>query len=197
MYIPTRENLQEALIALLEERSPDSVTVKMVCQRAGVSRQALYNHYYCLPDVFHDTLFRELEAVTADCNTYLTWAVGFREILQYLEGRKAVILHVFHSSWRDELLRMLEQFGSRLVSRGIAQCAADLRLVATEQDKTFLLRLYMYAFMGVVRQWLEEGMRLTPEYIADRCEAVMHRSIRETLRRLERDGAPQPVDSCP
>ena len=194
MYIPTRENLQQALLALLETHPLDAITVKMVCAQAGVSRQALYNHYYCLLDVLKDVLYRELDHATADCNTYLTWAAGFREILKYLERRRAVVLHAFRSSQREELMGMLERYGAGLVERGIAQCAVDLRLTAPDEDRAFMLDLYMSMFMGVVRRWLEDGMRLSPEYIASRCEALMHRSIRETLRRLEAADATLSVD---
>ena len=195
MYIPTRENLQKALLELLEERSLDDITVKMVCQRAGVSRQALYNHYYCLLDVFQDLLFRELEEAIAGCDTYLTWDSGYRAVWESLQTRRTAVLRVFRSSYGEDFLRMLDKFGRGLVGQGIEQCAADLRLSAPEQDKEFMVNLYMYAFMGVIRRWLEEGMRLAPEYIATRCEAVMRRSIRDTLKRLEQMDAAQLVDN--
>ena len=47
MHLPTKENIQAALLSLLGEGSMYSVTVKEVARRAGVSRQTVYNHYYC------------------------------------------------------------------------------------------------------------------------------------------------------
>ena len=194
MYYPTRENLQGALLELLKERSLDDITAKMVCQRAGVSRQTLYNHYYCLMDIYQEVLLQDLETATTGCNTYLTWADGYRVILECLERHRADVLHVFRSSYREELLQTLERFGGGLVGRGIEQCAADLNLRAPDEDKEFLQNLYMHAFMGVIRHWLEKGMRLSPAYMASRCEAVMHHSIRDSLKRLEQMESVAPVD---
>lgn len=55
-----------ALLEELEERSLDSITVSMVCRRAGVNRQTLYNHYYCLMDVYKELLLQQLENAMAD-----------------------------------------------------------------------------------------------------------------------------------
>ena len=107
-------------------------------------------------------------------------------MLECLTLRRTDLLHVYHSSYQGELLQLLGQFGSGLVRRGIDRCALDLNLPVPEQDKAFMLSLYMNAFMGVIRRWLEDGMVLTPAYISSRCEAVMHRSIRGSLSRLNR-----------
>lgn len=66
MYQPTRESLQRALLEELEERSLDNITVSMVCRRTGVSCQTLYNHYYCLMDVYKELLLQQLENAMAD-----------------------------------------------------------------------------------------------------------------------------------
>ena len=48
MHIPTQEIICKALEELLQSSSMDKITVRMVCEKAGLSRQALYNHYYSL-----------------------------------------------------------------------------------------------------------------------------------------------------
>ena len=192
MYTPTRNSIKRSLLALLEQHSMDEITVRMVCDGAGISRQALYNHYYCLPDVLEEALVDRMNEAAAELGTYHTWSACFEAILNSLLRQKAVLLHVYRSNARGELMGMLENYGARLVKKGISQCAEDMGIAVTEQDRTFMLRLYMHTFMGVIGQWLEEGMQLSPEFIASRCDAMMGFSIRGTLRRLY--GSPE-VDS--
>ena len=164
----------------------DQITVKMVCQQAGVSRQALYNHYYCLMDVFEALCTREMDAAVSGCDDYHRWSEGFRSILTYFAQRKTVFLHIYRSSSREDLLRIIERYGARLVERGIGQCAADRNLPITERDRRFMVHTYLYMFMGMVDSYFSDGMRETPAYIASRCEAMMAFSIRAALRRLQK-----------
>ncbi|MBQ9320969.1 MAG: TetR/AcrR family transcriptional regulator, partial [Eubacterium sp.] len=135
MYIPTKEALCNALSDLLQNIYLDDITVRMVCTKAGVSRQALYNHYYGLTDVLEDLLTRRLNSAIGDANTYLTWDSGFERILVCLQENRALLLHVYHSTCRSELLGMLRRYGASLISRGIAQCSSDLGLPVSEEDQ--------------------------------------------------------------
>ncbi len=166
----------------------DDITVKMVCQEAGISRQALYNHFYCLPDVLQEVLVDELDGAVKDLGTYNTWASAFEAILENLLQQRTVLLHVYRSGSRGELMRMLETYGARLVGRGIRQCAEDLGYSVAEEDAAFMLRVYMVTFMGILNHWFDEGMRMTPAFIASRCDAMMGFSIRGTLKRLYGQG---------
>jgi hypothetical protein len=51
-----------------------------------------------------------------------------------------------------------------------------------------MLRVYMVTFMGILNHWFDEGMRMTPAFIASRCDAMMGFSIRGTLKRLYGQG---------
>ena len=41
----TQERLQNALLSLLETKALKAVTVKEICDKAGISRNAFYQHY--------------------------------------------------------------------------------------------------------------------------------------------------------
>ena len=184
MHMPTRELIKASLLKLLETNSMDEITVKMVCQGAGVSRQALYNHYYCLPDVLQEALVDRLDEASAQLDSYHTWSACFESILNSLLRQKAVLLHVYRSNSAGELVRIIESYGARLVKRGISQCAADMGYEVSEQDRTFMLKLYMATSMGILTQWFGEGMKMEPAYIASRSDAMMGFSIRGTLKKL-------------
>jgi len=185
MFTPTRKAICAALENQLKERSLDRITVSMVCAEAGVSRQTLYNHYYSLIDVLKDLLIEKLSLVVADNNTYLTWERGFESVLICLEQNRELIRHVYRSSYRDDLLSMIEQFGGSLIDRGIADCAKDMQINVDSQDQEFMLRLYLSAFMGVIDYWLSQDMQSSPAYLTSRCNAMMALSIRGTLQRLD------------
>ena len=52
MLVDTREAIRATFMRMYVCERLDRITVKMVCEKAGVSRQALYNHFYSLTNLF-------------------------------------------------------------------------------------------------------------------------------------------------
>lgn len=184
MHIPTQKIICKALEELLQSSSMDKITVRMVCEKAGISRQALYNHYYSLIAVLEDMITRQMKQALGEQNVNLTWESGFERILSCMREHKVMLLHVYRSKSRNELLGIFERYGSTVVSHAIAQCASDMAINVSDQDLVYIMRMYVYVFIGVINRWMEYDMHLTPAYIASRCNAVMALSIRNALQRL-------------
>ena len=55
-YFNTALRMDEALIALLEEKDLEFITVKEICQRAGVNRSTFYLHYETIADLVNEAL---------------------------------------------------------------------------------------------------------------------------------------------
>src|SRR5438045_1335236 len=59
----TRDRLGDALVALMQEKPFDAITVQEVLDRAGVSRSAFYVHYRDKEDLFLSDVDEFLEAM--------------------------------------------------------------------------------------------------------------------------------------
>ena len=55
-YFNTALRMDEALLALLEEKDLEYITVKEICHRAGVNRSTFYLHYDTIADLVNETL---------------------------------------------------------------------------------------------------------------------------------------------
>ena len=55
-YFNTALRMDEALLALLEEKDLDYITVKEICRRADVNRSTFYLHYETIADLVDETL---------------------------------------------------------------------------------------------------------------------------------------------
>lgn len=55
-YFNTALRMDEALIALLEEKDLEYITVKEICHRAGVNRSTFYLHYETIADLVNETM---------------------------------------------------------------------------------------------------------------------------------------------
>ena len=55
-YFNTALRMDKALIALLEEKDLEYITVKEICHQAGVNRSTFYLHYETIADLVNETL---------------------------------------------------------------------------------------------------------------------------------------------
>ena len=169
---------------MLEEYSADDLTVKMFCIESGLSKQTLYNHYYCLMDAVDDAYQSELKEAMGDSVVYTDWVAGFRKLLLHLHARKREYLHIYYSSRRDELIGMIARHGIGLIEQGIRDCARDKGYSVSDREMRFMRRFYMNVFMGIIKDYLDGRMEDDPEYLASMCDAMMRYHIQSTLANL-------------
>ena len=55
-YFNTAQRMDEALLALLEKKDLEYITVKEICHQAGVNRSTFYLHYETITDLVNETL---------------------------------------------------------------------------------------------------------------------------------------------
>ena len=61
--LKTQERLQNALLELLETKELKEITVKEICDKAGISRNAFYQHYGYKEDLYNQMVARATEGI--------------------------------------------------------------------------------------------------------------------------------------
>lgn len=61
--LKTQERLQNALLELLETKELKAITVKEICDKAGISRNAFYQHYGYKEDLYEQMVARATERI--------------------------------------------------------------------------------------------------------------------------------------
>ena len=56
-----------------------------------------------------------------------------------------------------------------------------------EEDKSFITRFYMYAFVGVMLDWIKEGMKESPEELSEKVGTIMFGNIDSSLQKFRSD----------
>ena len=63
--LKTQERLQNALLELLRSKELKAITVKEICDEAGISRNAFYQHYGYKEDLYDQMVARATERIRA------------------------------------------------------------------------------------------------------------------------------------
>jgi len=77
--LKTQERLQNALLELLETKELKEITVKEICDKAGISRNAFYQHYGYKEDLYEQMVARATEGIRDSLMPIIQDASAVRE----------------------------------------------------------------------------------------------------------------------
>ena len=170
----TKAAIREALVALIEEKGFDALTVKDIATRANINRGTFYLHY---KDKF-DLLDQTLEDIARDVESILLEITNF-SVADFSNDQKpsAVMVKVFeyfnaNASLMQAILATKGNYALQNKIKKIMWHNIFEKNYATFIKKENLrvpskyLVSYIAAHFGVVQEWLENGRRETPEEMA-------------------------------
>ncbi len=113
--LKTQERLQNALLELLEKKKLKEITVKEICDLAGISRNAFYQHYGYKEDLYDQMVARATEGIRDSLMPIIQDASAVKEetIVSYaehiIEGISEVreLIYVMLKGDEGEFLRQL------------------------------------------------------------------------------------------
>ncbi|MGM9619731.1 MAG: TetR/AcrR family transcriptional regulator [Oscillospiraceae bacterium] len=165
-YFNTAARMDEAFLSLLEKKDFEYITVKELCEKAGVNRSTFYLHYETIGDLLteciqylneqflahmrpgkdalvaklHDCPLRELYLVTPE---YLT------PYLEYIREHK----RLFSAAVRKPAVFRAEDTYDRMLRHVFMPILERFRV--PEQDREYMMAFYVHGLMAVITQWLK------------------------------------------
>ena len=177
-YFNTALRMDEALIALLEEKDLGYITVKEICHQAGVNRSTFYLHYETIADLVDETL----EMIN-------------RRFLSYFPQQEEDVLGNLGSRNRDELVLVTREYllpylrfirdnkkVYRAAFRNPGNMGANARYRELKQHilgpilerfeipaahRPYYIAYYIEGIAAIVKEWLRQDCADEVEMIAD------------------------------
>jgi AcrR family transcriptional regulator len=156
----TRQQLRDALVALVLERGWEAVTVRDVCDSANIGRSTLYLHFADKEDLLFSG-FAQLEAALQDVRAAAPGQFAFaRDLIAHSQGE----------------LRLFRALAASRISRNVIAHlrGVSMRLVTSELDSLMIAQpqvpvLARYVAGGLVElmvSWLEGATRRSADELA-------------------------------
>lgn len=177
----TRLAIRRTFLLLLEQMPLDKITVKMIVDACGVSRNTFYYHYEDIPALLKDTLEAELGQFRIDRDDRKDDVL---QLLTKVANNRKIFDHIYHSSAREHLRLRLRDAILSLFLEAVAQQSRG-RLDAKTQETIAVF--YASAMTGACVHWLEDAENDPPEDFLARL-ALFDGLLEETI---EKAAAPQ------
>ena len=162
-YFNTASLMDEALLALLQKKEYEFITIKEVCQKAGVNRSTFYLHYESMDDLLKESIKminkrfydafgklpfpdvakldkKQCVFVTAEYLTpYLTFIKDNKEVFRLRCDKSALFesQKTFDSMYKKLFQPVLDKFG------------------VPKSEQAYLFSYYFGGTLRVVMKWLE------------------------------------------
>ena len=177
-YFNTALRMDEALIALLEEKDLEYITVKEICHQAGVNRSTFYLHYETIADLVDEAL----EMINRRFLSYFPQQE--EEILGNLGNRDREALVLVTREYLLPYLRFIRDNKKvyRAAFRNPGSMGANTRYRELKQHilgpilerfeipaarRPYYIAYYIEGIAAIVKEWLRQDCEDEVEMIAD------------------------------
>ena len=193
-YFSTAARMDEALLALLEKKDLPYITVKEICQQAGVNRSTFYLHYETIGDLLAESVqymierfldhMRQRTEPFAASNTPLSAGRAYFVTPEYLEPYLSYIAQnkrLFRTAMEQSAVLRLDKVYQRMFRHVFSPILEQFHV--PEENREYLMAFYIQGLMAIITQWLKQDCQDAPEHVI----AVIQRCIvpHDTSRVME------------
>ena len=167
-YFNTAIKMDEALIALLEKKDFQYITIKEICDKAGVNRSTFYLHYDNTSDLLREATnyivdkhlaYYKIDAKRVslnfeDCSREELLFITDEFLTPYLTFIKEnqrlfnVSIKEFHSMHMDEIYgKMFKHIFSPILAR----------FCVPETERPYIIKFYLTGVFAIIVEWLDKN----------------------------------------
>lgn len=190
----TRQAIIDAFVRLLAKHSYEKISVKDIIDTADIGRRTFYSHFETKDELARKMclmLFKHIFSHTIPpCSTH-----NFSEVQPTAENRIAHILYHLRDKRQyylgiinyDEGSLFLRFFREYMQENLRIIVAGPNRLKIAQVPEDFLISHIASSFIGMVRWWLKNNMRQTPEQVASFYMTLINPAIAEFESKQEQE----------
>jgi AcrR family transcriptional regulator len=170
----TCERLGSALIALIQERPMDDVTVQEVLDRASVGRSTFYLHYSDKDDLLLDQLEKFLEMMSTALSIRKEEShrvVPVAELFAHIGDQKKLYRALADSGRLNEFWDLAQGYFARGIERRLTESKRLSKL--PQGELAARASALAGSMLSLLRWWLDRGAKESPRAMDD----LFHRMV--------------------
>ena len=176
----TKEALEASLKKFLLKKPLDKITINDLTTDCGISRMTFYYHFKDIYDLVEWACLEDAKKALQGKKTYATWQEGISQIFEVVLENKPFILNAYRSISREQIENYLFSLTRALIMGVVEEQAKGFSI--TEEQKTFIADFYKYSFVGIMLDWIKQGMKEDYHEIVHNIIITIHGSIGNSIK---------------
>ena len=170
----TRDALGDALVALMQEKPFDTITVQDVLDRAHVSRSTFYSHYSDKDDLLMSDAEEFFEAISMALSAQgdkSERVFPVQEFFTHIADVQPFYKALVKSGQFQENMDLARGHFARGIERRLSQLPRGQSI--SEGERSAIAFTHAGALLSLLAWWLDRGMREPPEQM----DELFHRMV--------------------
>ena len=176
----TKHALAESLKKLLLKKPLNKITINDLTTDCGISRMAFYYHFKDIYDLVEWACLEESRKALQGKKTYDTWQEGLLQIFEAVYENKPFIINAYNAISREQIENFLFQLTHDLIMSVVEEQARSTSL--TQEQKSFIADFYKYSFVGIMLDWIRQGMKDDYTSICDNMCTTIQGNITNSIK---------------
>ena len=176
----TKHALAESLKKLLLKKPLNKITINDLTTDCGISRMAFYYHFKDIYDLVEWACLEESRKALQGKKTYDTWQEGLLQIFEAVYENKPFIINAYNAISREQIENFLFQLTHYLIMGVVEEQSKETLL--TNEQKNFIADFYKYSFVGIMLDWIRQGMRSDYASICKNMCITIHGNITNSIQ---------------
>ena len=181
----TKAALEESLKRLLLKKPLDKITITDITTDCGISRMAFYYHFKDIYDLVEWSCVEDGTKALQGKKTYDSWTEGLTQIFEAVLENKPFIMNVYRNVDRERIENYLFKLTYDLIVGVVEEKSKGLNI--TEEDKKFIADFYKYGFVGIMLEWIQEGMKADIEELVNKMSLTLHNTVTTSIRNFQKN----------
>jgi AcrR family transcriptional regulator len=164
----TRDALGDALLALMQERRFETITVQQVLDRAGIGRSTFYAHYRGKDDLFLSDLedfFEGMSTLLLRRREASNRVAPVRELFAHVAEMRQLRAALIAADKLRDFLELGQGYFARAIEQRLAEMSPS-RTIAPQQ-RTAMANAFAGALLSLMSWWVDHGAPASPEEMDD------------------------------
>ena len=153
----TKRALEQSLKNLLLKKPLTKITINDIAEDCGINRMTFYYHFKDIYDLVEWSCLEDARRALEEKKTHDTWQQGLLQIFEAVRQNKPFILNVYRCVDREQVERYLRPLVDHLILGVIDEQSAAMTV--RDEDKAFIAQVYGYIFIGIMLDWIRQGMK--------------------------------------
>ncbi len=155
--------MDEALLILLGKKDYEFITIKELCQKAGVNRSTFYLHYESMDDLLKETIemveskfsskFDDVKDNVDTNNSILTNEKYLLPYLTFIKENKKVYQLMHDKPSLFEINKKSSFLYKTIFSKALTNFGVK------EEEKKYIFNFYLEGVLAIIKKWLEDDCK--------------------------------------
>lgn len=175
----TKYALEESLKKLMLQKPLDKITINDLTTDCGISRMTFYYHFKDIYDLTEWACMEDASRALEGKKTYGDWQEGLTQIFEAVLENKPFIMNVYHCVSREQIENYLYRLTFDLIEGVVEEKSAGQSIC--DDEKQFIANFYKYGFVGIMLDWIKQGMRTDYHEIVEQMAVTLKGNVANSI----------------